>query len=67
MIEEKLSTYGIKLSIKPPPLGSYSPVIITDSFAFVSGQIAIDPNKQPAEVIFKGKVGKDISIFSTAK
>jgi enamine deaminase RidA (YjgF/YER057c/UK114 family) len=67
MIEEKLSTYGIKLSTKTPPLGSYSPVLITDSFAFVSGQIAIDPNKQPAEVIFKGKVGKDISIDDAKK
>ena len=38
-----------------------------DSFAFVSGQIAIDTNKQPAEVIYKGKVGKDISIDDAKK
>jgi enamine deaminase RidA (YjgF/YER057c/UK114 family) len=67
MIEEKLSDYGIKLSTKPLPLGSYSPVVIIDSFAFVSGQIAIDTNKQPAEVIYKGKVGKDISIDDAKK
>jgi enamine deaminase RidA (YjgF/YER057c/UK114 family) len=67
MIEEKLSGYGIKLSTKPLPLGSYSPVVIIDSFAFVSGQIAIDTNKQPAEVIYKGKVGKDISIDDAKK
>lgn len=67
MIEEKLSAYGIKLSIKPLPLGSYSPVVIMDNFAFVSGQIAIDTNKQPAEVIYKGKVGKDISIDDAKK
>ena len=67
MIEEKLSSYGIKLSTKPLPLGSYSPVVIMDSFAFVSGQIAIDTNKQPAEVIYKGKVGKDISIDDAKK
>jgi enamine deaminase RidA (YjgF/YER057c/UK114 family) len=67
MIEEKLSGYGIKLSTKPLPLGSYSPVVIMDSFAFVSGQIAIDTNKQPAEVIYKGKVGKDISIDDAKK
>ncbi|MGC2483711.1 MAG: RidA family protein [Nitrososphaeraceae archaeon] len=67
MIEEKLSAYGIKLSTKPLPLGSYSPVVIMDSFAFVSGQIAIDTNKQPAEVIYKGKVGKDISIDDAKK
>ncbi|MGH9992539.1 MAG: RidA family protein, partial [Nitrososphaera sp.] len=45
----------------------YSPVVIMDSFAFVSGQIAIDTNKQPAEVIYKGKVGKDISIDDAKK
>jgi enamine deaminase RidA (YjgF/YER057c/UK114 family) len=67
MIEEKLSDYGIKLSTKPLPLGSYSPVVIIDNFAFVSGQIAIDTNKQPAEVIYKGKVGKDISIDDAKK
>jgi enamine deaminase RidA (YjgF/YER057c/UK114 family) len=67
MIEEKLSTYGIKLSNRSLPIGSYSPVIITDSFAFVSGQIAIDPNKQPSEVVFKGKVGKDVSIDEAKK
>jgi enamine deaminase RidA (YjgF/YER057c/UK114 family) len=67
MIEEKLSGYGIKVSTKPLPLGSYSPVVIMDSFAFVSGQIAIDTNKQPAEVIYKGKVGKDISIDDAKK
>lgn len=67
MIEEKLSTYGIKLSPKSSPLGSYSPVIIAGNFAYVSGQIAIDPNKQPGEVVFKGKVGKDISIADAKK
>jgi enamine deaminase RidA (YjgF/YER057c/UK114 family) len=67
MIEEKLLDYGIKLSTKPLPIGSYSPVVIIDSFAFVSGQIAIDTNKQPAEVIYKGKVGKDISIDDAKK
>ena len=67
MIEGKLLDYGIKLSTKPLPIGSYSPVVIIDSFAFVSGQIAIDTNKQPAEVIYKGKVGKDISIDDAKK
>jgi enamine deaminase RidA (YjgF/YER057c/UK114 family) len=48
-------------------MGSYSPVIIAGNFAYVSGQIAIDPNKQPAQVIFKGKVGKDVSIDDAKK
>jgi enamine deaminase RidA (YjgF/YER057c/UK114 family) len=67
MIEEKLSSLGVKLSAKLLPIGSYSPVIIAVNFAFVSGQIAIDTNKQPAEVIYKGKVGKDISIDDAKK
>ena len=49
------------------PLGSYSPVIIAGSYAYVSGQIAIDPNKQPAQVVYKGKVGKDVSIDDAKK
>jgi enamine deaminase RidA (YjgF/YER057c/UK114 family) len=62
MIEQKLSAYGVNLTTKPVHVGSYSPVIVAGNFVFVSGQIAIDPNKQPTEVIFKGKVGKDISV-----
>jgi enamine deaminase RidA (YjgF/YER057c/UK114 family) len=67
MIAERLSSLGIDLSMKPVPIGSYSPVMIASNFAYVSGQIALDPNKQPAEVIFKGKVGKDISISDAKK
>jgi enamine deaminase RidA (YjgF/YER057c/UK114 family) len=67
MIEEKLSTLGVKLSAKSPPQGSYSPVIIADRFAFVSGQIPIDPNKQPAVMVFEGKVGKEISVEEAKK
>ncbi|HEY6405522.1 MAG TPA: RidA family protein [Nitrososphaeraceae archaeon] len=67
MIAERLSSLGIDLSTKPVPIGSYSPVMIASNLAYVSGQIPIDPNKQPAEVKFKGKVGKDISISDAKK
>ena len=67
MIAQRLSSHGINLSTKSMPIGSYSPVIIAGSYAYVSGQIAIDPNKQPAQVIFKGKVGKDVSIDDAKK
>jgi enamine deaminase RidA (YjgF/YER057c/UK114 family) len=67
MIAERLSSLGIDLSMKPVSIGSYSPVMIASNFAYVSGQIALDPNKQPAEVIFKGKVGKDVSISDAKK
>jgi enamine deaminase RidA (YjgF/YER057c/UK114 family) len=67
MIVERLSSLGIDLSMKPAPVGSYSPVMVASNFAYVSGQIALDPNKEPAEVIYKGKVGKDISISDAKK
>jgi enamine deaminase RidA (YjgF/YER057c/UK114 family) len=67
MIAERLSSLGIDLSTRPAPIGSYSPVMIASNFAYVSGQIALDPNKQPAEVKFKGKVGKDVSIDDAKK
>ena len=67
MIAERLSSLGIDLSMKPVPIGSYSPVMIASNFAYVSGQIAVDPNKQPTEVKFKGKVGRDVSISEAKK
>ena len=67
MIAERLSSLGIDLSMKPESIGSYSSVMIASNFAYVSGQIALDPNKQPAEVIFKGKVAKDVSISDAKK
>jgi enamine deaminase RidA (YjgF/YER057c/UK114 family) len=48
-------------------IGSYSPVMIASKFAYVSGQIALDLSRQPAQVKFKGKVGKDVSISDAKK
>ena len=62
MIEEKLSSRGINFSTRLLPIGSYSPVVISGNLAFVSGQIAIDHNKQPTEVKYKGKVGKEVTV-----
>jgi enamine deaminase RidA (YjgF/YER057c/UK114 family) len=67
MIAERLSSLGIDLSTKPVPIGSYSPVMIASNLAYVSGQIPIDLNKHPADVKFKGKVGKEISIVDAKK
>jgi enamine deaminase RidA (YjgF/YER057c/UK114 family) len=67
MIEEKLTSRGIDLSTQIQPIGSYSPVIISGSLAFVSGQIAIENSKQSQEVKYKGKVGKDITIEDAKK
>lgn len=52
MIEEKLTTLGIKLPIPPTPAGSYIPAIKTGNLLFISGQIPMEEGK----VIFTGKV-----------
>ena len=58
MIEETLSSLGVTLPSPPAPAGSYVPVVVTGSLAFVAGQIPMEAGK----VQFMGKVGKDISI-----
>jgi len=55
LIEEKLTSLGIKLPIPPTPAGSYVPVIKTGNLLFISGQIPMEEGK----VIFTGKVTDD--------
>jgi len=55
LIEEKLTTLGIKLPIPPTPAGSYVPAIKTGNLLFISGQIPMKEGK----VIFTGKVTDD--------
>jgi enamine deaminase RidA (YjgF/YER057c/UK114 family) len=62
MIEEKLDSMGLNLPRKASPLGSYVPVIIMGHAVFVSGQIPLDFDLEPAQLRFKGKVGKEVSI-----
>ena len=52
MIDEKLESLGISLPIPPKPAGSYTPILISDDLAYVSGQIPI----KDGNVIYKGKV-----------
>jgi|TARA_B100001105_G_scaffold118435_1_gene94845 enamine deaminase RidA (YjgF/YER057c/UK114 family) len=52
LIEEKLTSLGIKLPIPPTPAGSYVPAIKTGNLLFISGQIPMEEGK----VIFTGKV-----------
>lgn len=58
MIEEKLASLGITLPHPPAPAGSYVPVVISHTLAFVSGQIPTEDG----QIRFKGKVGRDVSI-----
>ncbi len=55
MIEEKLESLGIILPDPPKPAGSYIPVVISGSTAFVSGQIPIRDGK----VEYVGKANDD--------
>ena len=60
MIEEKLSSIGIKLSTPPQPIGSYVPVIQSGNLTFVSGQIPLVNGTLPDN--YKGKVPSQVSI-----
>src|ERR671914_38032 len=52
MIEEKLASLGISLPTPPEPAGSYVPVVVSGTLAFVAGQIPIEGK----HVKFTGKV-----------
>ena len=58
MIEEKLASLGIMLPSPAASAGSYVPVVMTYSLAFVAGQIPTEAG----QVKFKGKVGRDVPI-----
>jgi len=45
LIEEKLTSLGIKLPIPPTPAGSYVPAIKTGNLLFISGQIPMEEGK----------------------
>jgi enamine deaminase RidA (YjgF/YER057c/UK114 family) len=52
MIEEMLTSLGVRLPIPPGPAGSYVPVVVSGNLAFVAGQIPMEGN----DVKFRGKV-----------
>ena len=62
MIEERLISFGVRLSDAPQPVGSYIPVMITGNLGFVSGQIPVELGSVPMRIQFSGKVGRDISV-----
>jgi len=63
VIEEKLQSLNISLPTPPKPAGSYIPVVVSKSWAFVSGQIPIKDGK----VAFIGKVPTAQSIENAQK
>jgi len=63
MIEEKLTSLGIKLPLNSNAIGSYVPIVAIGNLVFVSGQIPVElASSNSLQIKFKGKVGKDISV-----
>lgn len=56
--DQVLADRGIVLPVPPLPAGSYVPVVISGTMAYVSGQIPMEEGK----VAYKGKLGKDVTV-----
>ena len=65
MIEEKLSSIGIRLSSPPQPIGSYIPVVQSGNLIFVSGQIPLVKGTLPEN--YKGKVPSKVSLIDAVQ
>lgn len=57
-IESRLGALSIKLPPCPEPAASYVPGVLSGNLIFVSGQTP----KKGKELVFKGKVGRELSI-----
>jgi enamine deaminase RidA (YjgF/YER057c/UK114 family) len=57
-IEDRLSELGIDLPPVAAPVASYVPVVLSNGFAFVSGQVAMEDGKP----IYQGRLGAEISV-----
>ncbi|PAB59856.1 RidA family protein [Anaeromicrobium sediminis] len=57
-IEKRLEELNIKLPPCPPPAAVYVSAVLSDDFVFVAGQTP----KDGTELIYKGKVGRDLSV-----
>ena len=56
-IESRIQELGLTLPEAPAAAGTYSPVVIIDGMAYVSGQGPIDENG----TLLRGRVGDDLS------
>lgn len=57
MIEEKLNQLGFTIPEAPKPLAAYIPALRVDLLIFTAGQLPL----VKGELLFKGKLGKDVS------
>ena len=58
VFEENIKQLGIEIPDMPAALANYVPYKISDSIVYVSGQAPV----MNGELIYKGKIGNDISI-----
>jgi enamine deaminase RidA (YjgF/YER057c/UK114 family) len=57
-IDERLGELGIELPPAAAPVASYVPVVVSNGFAFVSGQVAMEEGTP----IYQGRLGAEISM-----
>ena len=62
-IEENLKKHNILIPTPAKPVANYSPYTISKDLIFISGQIPI----QDGNIIYKGKVNKELSINDSVK
>ncbi|MCA9037333.1 MAG: RidA family protein [Planctomycetaceae bacterium] len=56
-VESRLEELGITLPAPPPPGGVYTPVVVVDRMAYVSGQVPYGPDGK----LLSGRVGSEIT------
>jgi enamine deaminase RidA (YjgF/YER057c/UK114 family) len=57
MIEEKIIELGYKIPEAPKPLAAYIPSLVVNNLVMTAGQLPM----LKGELIYKGKLGKDLS------
>ncbi|MBI4550236.1 MAG: RidA family protein [Candidatus Omnitrophica bacterium] len=56
--EAKLASLKLELPEVPQPVGSYTSLLVTGGFVFLSGLLP----RRGAEVVYRGKAGADLSL-----
>ena len=58
MFEENIKQLGIEIPDMPAALANYVPFKVSDSIVYISGQAPV----KNGELIYKGKVGEDVTV-----
>jgi enamine deaminase RidA (YjgF/YER057c/UK114 family) len=57
-VEDRIRELGVEINAPPQPQGFYKHAVISGDLIFISGQLPI----KGKDLLYKGKVGKEISI-----